>query len=176
MRNSYPLHLFSLARAVYLREHHSNNDLFMYILFMGLWVDVEIMALIIETLLLFALIHESLMELNGLRQKPNACDHHVTFASRAKLRRFVCTLAAQLLSLRSGNSNLGRDRIGSYIKEDYIGNIRSICHGANRPVTVSRQISRFELARKLLSELSIECHIAKHVNLGGVSVTTKSDW
>jgi hypothetical protein len=42
-------------------------------------------------------------------------------------------------------------------------------------VTVSRQISRFELARRLLSELSIECHIAKRVNLGGVSVTAKSD-
>jgi hypothetical protein len=77
----------------------------MYMLFMGLWVeamenryfDVEIRALIIETLLLFALIQESLMELSGLREKPKAYDHHVTFASRAKLRRFVYTLAAQPL-------------------------------------------------------------------------------
>jgi hypothetical protein len=69
--------------------------------------DVEIRALIIETLLLFALIQESLIELSGLREKPNAYDHHVTFASQAKLRHFVCTLAAQLRSLRSGNSNLG---------------------------------------------------------------------
>jgi hypothetical protein len=42
-------------------------------------------------------------------------------------------------------------------------------------VTVSRQISRFELARRLSSEFSIERHIAKRVNLGGVSVRTKSD-
>jgi hypothetical protein len=55
--------------------------------------DVEIRALIIETLLSFALIRENLMELSGLREKPNAYDHYVTFASRAKLRRFVGTLA-----------------------------------------------------------------------------------
>jgi hypothetical protein len=61
MRNSYPLDLFSLAIVFYLREHHSNNDLFMYILFIWLWVeamedrhfDMEIKALILETLLLF---------------------------------------------------------------------------------------------------------------------------
>jgi hypothetical protein len=120
-------------------------------------------------------IQESPMELSGLREKPKAYDHHVTFASRAKLRRFVCTLTAQLLSLRSGNSNLGLDRIGSHTEENYIGNIRSTCHGDNRPVTVSRQISRFELTCRLLSEPLIERHIAKRVNLGGVSVTTKSD-
>jgi hypothetical protein len=137
--------------------------------------DVDMKALIIETLLLFALIQESLMELSGLREKPNGYDHYVTFASRAKLWRFVCTLAAQLLSLRSGNSNLGFDRIGSHTGENYISNIRSICHGDNRSVTGTRQISRFELARRLLSELSIDRHITKRVNLGGVSVTAKSD-
>jgi hypothetical protein len=62
MRDSYPLDLFALARAVYLPEHYSNNDLSMDICFMELWVeatenrhfDVEIRTLIIETLLLFA--------------------------------------------------------------------------------------------------------------------------
>jgi hypothetical protein len=75
MRDSYPLDLFSLARAFHLQEHHSNDDLFM-----GFGVeamenrhfDVEIRGLIIETLLLFALIQESLMEVSGLREKPNA--------------------------------------------------------------------------------------------------------
>jgi hypothetical protein len=42
-------------------------------------------------------------------------------------------------------------------------------------VTICRQTSRFELARGLLSQLSIERHIAEGVNLGGVSVPTKSD-
>jgi hypothetical protein len=98
---------------------------------MRLWVgamenrhfDVEIRVLITETLLPFALIQENLMELSGLLEKPNAYDHHVTFASRAKLRHFVCTLAAQLLSLRNDNSNLGLDRIGSDTEENYSGNI-----------------------------------------------------
>jgi hypothetical protein len=60
---------------------------------------------------------------------------------RGKLRRFVCTLAAPLIALQSGNSICGFDRIGSHTVENYLGNIRSICHRDNRAVTVGRQVS-----------------------------------
>jgi hypothetical protein len=183
MRDTYPLDLFTLARAFQLRENNAIDDTFIYILVFGLWVeaienrhfDVELRATIIETLLLFWSVQDSLMALSPLREKAGRYERHVTFASRAKLRRFICTLAAQLLALRSGNSNLGLDRIGSHTEENYIGNIRSICHGDNRAKTVRRQVSRFELSRRLLSELSIERHIAKRVNLGGVALKIKSD-
>jgi hypothetical protein len=115
------------------------------------------------------------MDLTMLREKPNRLNQHVTFATLGKLRRFVCTRAAQLIALQSVNSNLGRDCIGSNTVKSYIGNTQSICHGDNQAVTVERQVSRFELARHLLRDLCIEQHIAKWVNLDGLSLSSASE-
>jgi hypothetical protein len=101
------------------------------------------------------------MDLTTRRENPNLLDQHVTFTTQGKLGRFAFTFAAQLIALQSGNSNLGLDRIGSHTIENYIGNIRLICHGDNRAVTVERQVSRFELARHLFRNLCIERHIAR---------------
>jgi hypothetical protein len=60
----------------------------------------------------------------------------IRFAS--KLRHFVWTPGSQLSALRSGNMNLGLDRIVSHTDKNYLCNIRSICHGVNRAVTVIR--------------------------------------
>jgi hypothetical protein len=78
------------------------------------------------------------MDLTTLCEKPNRLNQHITFATCRKLRRFACTLEAQLISLQRRNSNLGLDGIGSHTVENYIGNIQSICHGDNWAVTVKR--------------------------------------
>jgi hypothetical protein len=77
--------------------------------------------------------------------------------------------------LLTGNPCLGLDRIGSHTEDNYFGNFRMICQGDNRVATVRRQLSRFELAQHLLSTISIERHIAKRANLGGVALTRESD-
>jgi hypothetical protein len=149
---------------------------------MVLWVEalencyfrMDMRSTIIETLLLFFCIQGSLMDLTSLCEKPNRRTHHVTFATREKLRWFVCTLAPQLIALRSGNSNLGLDHIGSQMVENHVGNTRSTCHGDHRAVIVTHQVSRFELGRHLLRDLCIERHIAKRVNLGGASLKSGS--
>jgi hypothetical protein len=66
--------------------------------------------------------------------------------------------------------DLGLDRIGSHAEENFIGSVRSICHGDNRLDDVQHQVARFEFARSLLSVLGIERIIAKRVNLGGISM------
>jgi hypothetical protein len=78
------------------------------------------------------------MNLNTLREKPNRLNQGVAFATCRKLRRFACTLEAQLISLQRGNSNLGLDRTGSHTVENYIGNIQSICHGDHWAVNAER--------------------------------------
>jgi hypothetical protein len=71
--------------------------------------------------------------------------------------------------------NLGLDRIVSHTDENCLCNIWSICYGVNRVVTVVRRLGRFELAGRLLSELSIQHHISKRGNLGGVSLRLRSE-
>jgi hypothetical protein len=139
MRDAYSLDLFTLVRAYPLNEVHAENDLFIYVLVMALWVEalenrhlsLDMRSTIIVTLLLFFCIQESLMDSTTLREKPNRLNQHVTFATRRKLCRFVFTRTAQLIALQSGNCNLGLDGIGWYMVENYIGNIQSICHGDN---------------------------------------------
>jgi hypothetical protein len=65
---------------------------------------------------------ESLIELTCLREKRYRSNRDVTFA---------------ILALRSGNPDLTPDRIGLHTEKNYIGNIRSICHGDNRAAIVS---------------------------------------
>jgi hypothetical protein len=98
----------------------------------------------------------------------------MTFVSRKKLQRFVCTLSAQLTGFFLEESDLGLDRIGFPTEENSIGSIRSICHGDNRLDNVQHQVARFEFARSRLSVLGVERKIAKRVNLGGMS-TARSD-
>jgi hypothetical protein len=127
--------------------------------------------IIIETSLLFDCVQESLTQICRRRETPRICDHRAGFASPAKLRRFICTLSAQLSALHSGNKNLGLD----HTEENYAGNIRSICDRDNGRVTVIRQLDRFELARRLLSVLFIERHISKRINLGFASLRLRSE-
>jgi hypothetical protein len=70
--------------------------------------------------------------------------------------------------------DLGLDRIGSHTEENFIGRVRSTCHGNNRLDNVQHQVARFEFARSQLSVLGIERKIAKRFNLGGIS-TVRSD-
>jgi hypothetical protein len=149
VRGAYPLDLFTLVRAYHLHEAHPENDLYIYVLVMALWVEalenrhfsLDTRYAIIGTLLFFFCIQESLMDLTTLRERPNRLNQHVTFATCGKARRSVCTLVAQLITLQSGNSNLNLDYIGSHTVENYVGNIRLICHRDNRAVTVERQVS-----------------------------------
>jgi hypothetical protein len=59
--------------------------------------------------------------------------------------------------------------------ENYVGNIRSISHDDNRAVTIERQVSLFELACHLLRDLCIERHVAKRMNLGGLSMSPERE-
>jgi hypothetical protein len=125
---------------------------------MALWVEIlenrhfslDTRSTIIETLVLFFCIQESLTERTTLREKPNRLGQDVSFARHGKLRRFVYILAAQLIALQSGNSTLGLDPIGSHTIENYVGNIQSICHDDKLAITVEHQVSRIELASHLL--------------------------
>jgi hypothetical protein len=126
MRDAYPLNPFTLVRAYHRYQEHAENDLFVDAIVMALWVEalenrplsLDTRSMIIETLLFFFCI-QSLMDLTSLCEKPNRRTHHVTVATRGKLRRLGCTLAAQLIALRSGNSNLGLHRIGLHTVENY---------------------------------------------------------
>jgi hypothetical protein len=112
IRDAYPLDLFKLLRAYHLSEAHAENDIFVYILVMALenrHLSMDTIFTIIETLLFFFCIQESLMDLTSLCEKPNGRTHHATFATRGKLPGFACTLAASLIPMRSGNSNFGLD-------------------------------------------------------------------
>jgi hypothetical protein len=87
---------------------------------------------------------------------------YVTFVSRKKLERFICTISGQLTGVALEDPDLGLDRIGSHIEENFIGNMRSICHGDDRIDNMKHQMARFKLAR-----IEVESKIAKRVNLKG---------
>jgi hypothetical protein len=182
MRDSYPLDLFTLKRAFRIADQGGNVDEFLYVLVFGLWMEavenpnfsLETRMVIIDTLLLFFMTLGKLMKAvtnSPLRQKKQGQGSNVTFATENKIKRFVCTLFAQRAALGSGDVNLGLDRIGSHTEENYIGNIRRICHGDNRTVTVKHQVSRFEIARHVLQCYKIERKITKRANLGGVNLS-----
>jgi hypothetical protein len=100
-------------------------------------------------------------------QKKAARKTYVTFVSRKKLERFICTLSVQLTGILLEDPELGLDWIGSHTEENLIGNIRFICYGDNRMDNVKHQVARFELARVKLAGIGLEREIAKRVNLGG---------
>jgi hypothetical protein len=103
-------------------------------------------------------------------QKKAAGKAYVTFVSREKLERFICTLFGQLTGILLEDPELGLDRIGSHTEDNLIGDICSICHGDNRMDNVKQQVARFELARAKLAGIGVERKIAKHVNLGSISL------
>jgi hypothetical protein len=86
------------------------------------------------------------------------------------MQKFVCTLSAQLTGFLLEEPDLGLDRIWSYPEGNFIGSVRSICHGDNQLDNVEHQMSRSEFARSRLSVLGVERKIAKRVNLGGISM------
>jgi hypothetical protein len=161
-------------------EQVGNSDEFLDLFVMARWTEgienrkfnLKTRILIVETLLLFFLNQESLMNLrcSELAEKSSPGRTKVTFASKKKLQRFTCTLAAQYIALLTEDPSVGLDRIGSHTEENFIGNIRMICHGDNRVMTVRRMLSRLELARHLLSTISIERQVAKRINLGGIAL------
>jgi hypothetical protein len=71
--------------------------------------------------------------------------------------------------------NLALDRIVSHTEENHLCNIRSIYDGIDRVVTVIRRLGRFELAGRLLSELSIQHHVSKQGHLDGVSLRLRNE-
>jgi hypothetical protein len=178
MRDSYPLDLFTLQRAFDIRTNGGNEDAFLYVFIFGLWAEavenrkfnIQTRMVILETLLLFFMTLGKIMEGSPMAQNKRRDVSAVTFVSRKKVFRCACTLSAQLAALSSQCKHLGLDRIGSHTEENYIGNIRRICHGDNRAGTVKHQVARFELARHLLTHFSIERQVAKRVNLGGVDL------
>jgi hypothetical protein len=145
-----PLDLFTLARTFRLKEV-GNGDEFLYIFVLVLSAeaieshkfDLNTRVVIIETFLLLFLNQKSLMNIRcpQLNEKISRENIKVTFASRKKLQRFVCTLGVQYVALLTGDLRLGLDRIGSHTEENYIGNIRMICDRDNRVAKVRRQLS-----------------------------------
>jgi hypothetical protein len=180
MRDCYPLDLFTLRRAHILFERGNNINEFLYIFIMALWSEAienrlfswEHRIAILETLMnYFYVQYEYIMKkkYSGVAQKRTSSNSYVTFVSKKKLQRFLCTLAGQYTGILLEDPNLGLDRIGSHTEENFIGNIRSICHCDNRIDNVEHQVARFELARSQLCGIGVERKIAKRVNLGGIS-------
>jgi hypothetical protein len=60
-------------------------------------------------------------------QKNTAGKTYVTFVSKKKLERFICTLFGQLTGTLLEDPELGLDRIECHTEENLIGNFRSIC-------------------------------------------------
>jgi hypothetical protein len=89
-------------------------------------------------------------------QKNNFNNGCMTFVSREKLQRFICTISGQLKGVALEDPDLLLDRIGSHTEENLIGNIRSICHGDNRIDNVEHQLARFELARSKLALIGVK--------------------
>jgi hypothetical protein len=82
------------------------------------------------------------------------------------LQRFICIIAGQLAEMQVPEGDIALDRTGSHTEENFIGKIRSICHGDNRFDTVRHRAVWFEYARARLSILGVERKSAKRVNLG----------
>lgn len=182
MRDSYPLDLFTLQRAFVLYQQQDNLSNFLYLFVFGLWSEAlenrhfhpMTRVLILETLMTFFYAQYSLLQPGmhhpAILQKRSGESDFVTFAPENKLKRYICTLSGQIVGLHLDDPDLGIDRIGSHTEENFIGNVRTICHGDHRWCTVLHQLARFEVARSLLTTLGIERKIAKRVNLGGISL------
>jgi hypothetical protein len=126
MPDDYPLDLFTLRRAFVLYKRRSNIDEFLYVFAFVPWsqavenrlFNVPVRIALLETLLQFFYVQYTLIMAQkvhpGVCQKRSPRGAWVTFATAKKLKRFICTLAGQLVGLLLEDPDLGLDRIGSH--------------------------------------------------------------
>jgi hypothetical protein len=176
MRDEYPLTIFTLSNAMFVGQTLGVNS-FLYLLIYGLWTDalvnphlsVAVRTFFLETVLvLMCEIYRTMDEFIGMSEKKVKGSTGLFFASRGKLRRMMLTVAGVLYGIRTYPDDLGLDRIGSHIEENYIGIIRQLSHQNNQKDRVFRATARYEYVRSRFHELSFPHHVSKRVNFGGV--------